>query len=79
MYLLDTNVVIRMRDGDSDLLERLRAVPDMLAISVVTAIELEGGLHFDREDLGIRRKRLHIVMEGIAVLPFEDEAVAAYR
>lgn len=79
MYLLDTNVVIRMRDGDGDLLERLSKVPDMLAVSVVTAIELEGGLHYDREDSDLRRERLGIVMEGIAVLPFEEEEVTAYR
>ena len=47
-------------------------------ISVVTQVELEGGVYAKPEFVAARRASLDILIETLIVLPFEDEALRAY-
>ena len=44
-FLLDTNVAIHLRDGDPVVTQRVAALEGAILISVVTRVELEGGVY----------------------------------
>ncbi len=77
-YLLDTNVVIHLRDGDSDTIERIAALDDAILMSIVTRVELEGGVHRNPTDAPARRVRLDAILSAIPTLAFDDAAADAY-
>lgn len=78
-FLLDTNVVIRLRDGDEDIERRVAALPASAVLSVVTRVELEGGVHQDRSDAIDRRLRLDRILRRMPVLDFGAAEADAYR
>jgi tRNA(fMet)-specific endonuclease VapC len=78
-YLLDTNVVIRLRDGDEEIEERVAALSTSVVLSIVTRIELEGDVHQDRADTLSRRLRLDGILQRLPVLAFGDVDADAYR
>ena len=78
-YLLDTNIVIRLRDGEAAIEERIAALSASAVLSIVTRIELEGGAHRDPADALARRARLDAILEGMPVLAFGDADADAYR
>jgi predicted nucleic acid-binding protein len=78
-YLLDTNVVIRLRDGDEEIEERVAALSTSVVLSIVTRIELEGGVHRDPADALDRRLRLDGILQRMPVLAFEAPDADAYR
>ena len=78
-YLLDTNIVIRLRDGEAAIEERVAALSGSAVLSIVTRIELEGGAHRDPADALARRARLDAILEGMPVLAFGDADADAYR
>lgn len=77
-YLLDTNVAIHLRDGDAAVANRILALDDAIFLSVVTRVELEGGVHRDAADAAVRRARLDLLLAAIPTLAFDDEAADAY-
>ena len=77
-YVLDTNVAIHLRDGDAAIADKVAALDDAILISVVTRVELEGGVHRDAVDATIRRARLDVLLAAIPTLAFDDEAADAY-
>ena len=74
--LLDTAVVIHLRDGDAEIHARLAAVREPVMISSITLVELEGGI--DEPDLPLRRERLRVVLEPMIVLTFGPIEARAY-
>lgn len=79
MHLLDTNVVIHLRDGDEGVRKRVGELGQPLAISIMTRIELEGGLPRRASDLVARRARLDAILSGVPTLPFDDACAGQYR
>ena len=77
-YLLDTNVAIHLRDGDAAIADKVAALDDAILISVVTRVELEGGVHRDAVDAPLRRARLDVLLAAIPTLAFDEEAADAY-
>lgn len=77
-YLLDTNVAIRLRDGDANVANHVLALDDAIFLSVVTRVELEGGVHRDAANAAIRRARLDVLLAAIPTLAFDDDAADAY-
>ncbi|MGB7406702.1 MAG: PIN domain-containing protein [Pacificimonas sp.] len=73
--LLDTNVVIHIRDGDVSITRRFAALDAVPAVSVLTLIELEGGAASDP----LRRARLDALLPAFRVLPLLPEHVDIYR
>ena len=77
-YLIDTNVAIHLRDGDPATMERVAALDGAVLMSVVTRVELEGGVYRYPNDAAVRRARLDMMLVAIPVLAFDDEAAVAY-
>jgi tRNA(fMet)-specific endonuclease VapC len=78
-YLLDTNIVIRLRDGDDEIEERVAALPASAVLSIVTRVELEGGVVRDQADALSRRLRVDSLLQRMPVLSFGDADAEAYR
>jgi len=78
-FLLDTNVAIYLRDADIAITRKIVALGEPLLLSIVTRVQLEGGVYRDPAQAGARRPRLDALLEAIPVLPFDDAAADAYR
>jgi tRNA(fMet)-specific endonuclease VapC len=76
--LIDTNVAIRLRDGDEGAIRRLSALPVQPMISVVTRVELEGGVYRDSAEARLLRERLDLLLEQLTELPFTAAEASAY-
>ncbi len=77
--MLDTNIAIHLRDGNPAVAERLSRLDGAVLMSVVTLVELEGGVYRDPIDAPLRRVRLDAVLSAIPTLAFDDAAADAYR
>ncbi|MSO77573.1 MAG: type II toxin-antitoxin system VapC family toxin [Alphaproteobacteria bacterium] len=77
-FLLDTDVAIHLRDGDAVVIEKVAALDDTILLSIVTRVELEGGVYRDPTHAHIRRARLDAILAAIPTLAFDDAAAAAY-
>ena len=78
-YLLDTNVAIHLRDGSAPVADRIAALDGAILISIVTRVELEGGVHRDLVDTPLRLARLEALLSAIPTLAFDDASADAYR
>jgi tRNA(fMet)-specific endonuclease VapC len=78
-YLLDTNVAIHLRDGDPAVTSQIAALEGAILLSVISRVELEGGVYRDPAQTGIRRPRLDAMLAALPVLAFDDSAADAYR
>jgi tRNA(fMet)-specific endonuclease VapC len=76
--LIDTNIAILLRDREPTTLRRIGAMQGDTLISVVTHVELEGGVYRNPSFAATRRASLDILMETLEVIPFAAEAVQAY-
>jgi tRNA(fMet)-specific endonuclease VapC len=76
--LLDTNVISDFVRGEAGVLKRLRAQPrEAVAISVVTAMEIEYGLRLNPPRARRIEPVLHALLSSIAVLPYAVEDALA--
>jgi tRNA(fMet)-specific endonuclease VapC len=78
-YLLDTNVAIHLRDGDESITSQVAALEGAILLSVVSRVELEGGVYRYPAQAGVRRPRLDAMLAALPVLAFDDSAADAYR
>ena len=78
-FVLDTNVAIHLRHGDPVVAERVGRLDGAVLLSVVTRVELEGGVYRDAIDAPSRRVRLDAVLSAIPTLAFDEAAAGAYR
>jgi tRNA(fMet)-specific endonuclease VapC len=78
-YLLDTNVAIHLRDGDEIVTSRVAALEGAILLSVISRVELEGGVYRDPTQASIRRPRLDAMLAALPVLTFDDTDADAYR
>src|ERR1700681_3631779 len=76
--LLDTDVVIHLRDGDPAVTEKVSALEDAVLLSIVTRVELEGGVYRDPAYREVRRVRLATILAPVPPLAFDDAAADAY-
>ena len=77
-YLLDTNVAIHLRDGDAAVTARVGALDGAVLLSIVTRVELEGGVHRDPAHATVRRARLNAMLAALPTLALDDAAADAY-
>jgi predicted nucleic acid-binding protein len=61
-FLLDTNVAIHLRDGDPVVTQNVAALKGAVLISVVTRVELKGGVYREPAHARIRRARLDAML-----------------
>ncbi|MBI5940473.1 MAG: type II toxin-antitoxin system VapC family toxin [Caulobacterales bacterium] len=78
-WLLDTSVAIIIRDADPRYRARIDALGGDVAISVITRVELEGGVYREPENTAFRRARLNLFLRNVEVLPFEGVSADAYQ
>ena len=76
--IIDTNVAIHLRDQDPVILARAAKLATEPALSIVSIIELEGGVDRDRTALGKRRRLLDEMIESMIILPFGEKEAAHY-
>ena len=77
-FLIDTNVAIHLRDGDAAIAARVGALQGAVLMSIITRVELEGGVHREPAHAPIRRARLDVLLRAIPTLAFDDLAAATY-
>ena len=68
-----------MRDGDPVVMARLGALEGAVMLSIVTRVELEGGVYRESAEIGVRRARLDAILGVLPVLAFDEQAADAYR
>lgn len=78
-FLLDTNILIHLRDGDPEISEKVSALDGAILMSIVSRVELEGGVYRDPSHAGLRRPRLDLMLQALPILAFDDAAADAYR
>lgn len=77
-FVLDTNVAIHLRDGDVAVTDRVAALDGAVLISVITRVELEGGVYREPAQAAVRRARLDVMLAAIPTLDFDAAAADAY-
>jgi predicted nucleic acid-binding protein len=77
-FLLDTDVAIHLRDGDPETTDKVAALDDVVLISIVTRVELEGGVYRESAYSQIRRARLDAILAAVPAIAFDDAAAEAY-
>jgi tRNA(fMet)-specific endonuclease VapC len=78
-FLLDTNILIHLRDGDPAITGKVAGLEGAILMSIVSRVELEGGVYRDPAQAGLRRPRLDAMLQALPVLAFDDAAADAYR
>lgn len=78
-WLLDTNIAIHLRDGDSLVEERVAELDGSLLLSIVSRVELEGGVYQVASEVVQRRHRLDLLLSAVTVLDFDQASADAYR
>lgn len=78
-FLIDTNVAIYLRDGNLSIIARLDRLSERPAISILTQIELEGGVYSRTELTERRRAAVDRILADIKVHDFNAAAASAYR
>lgn len=76
-FLLDTDVAIHLRDGDPSIMRKVAALQGAVLISIVTRVELEGGVYRDPPNAALRRARLDAMLAAIPAIAFDDASAAA--
>lgn len=77
-FLLDTDIAIHLRDGDPAVMDKVAALEDAVLMSIVTRVELEGGVYREPAHASIRRARLDAILAAVPTLAFDDVAAEAY-
>ncbi len=79
VYLLDTNVLIHFRDGDAEVVAKVGALDGAILMSIVSRVELEGGVYRDPALINVRRARLAALLMSVPALSFDEAEADACR
>jgi tRNA(fMet)-specific endonuclease VapC len=77
-HFIDTNVAIHLRDGDRYVRSQLDSLGDEILLSIISRVELEGGVYQDPTQTAARRARLDLMLTSMPVVPFDGDDAAAY-
>jgi predicted nucleic acid-binding protein len=78
-HLLDTNIAIHLRDRDPAITGRVAGLEPPIVLSILSRVELEGGVYSDPSQSASRRLRLDVVLDTVGVLPFDEADADVYR
>ena len=76
---LDTNVAIGLRDGEVDIIAQVGGLQGPILLSIVSRVELEGGVYRETAAVPMRRVRLDRLLSALPVLDFDARAADTYR
>ena len=77
-FLLDTSIAIYLREGLPDIVSRVVALPQKPFLSVVSRVELEGGVYAKAEEQEERRIAVDAMLRLLPVLDFDFEMSEVY-
>ncbi len=77
-YLVDTNIYIYARDGRYAVREKFVEHTGNILLSAVSLAELQRGLDAREPDAHLRAQRHGLLIERVAVVPFDAAAARAY-
>lgn len=77
-FLLDTDLAIHLRDGDPLVSQRVAELHGAVLFSIVTRVELEGGVYREPAYASVRRARLDTMLSAIPTLAFDELAAEIY-
>jgi tRNA(fMet)-specific endonuclease VapC len=78
MWLLDTNVAIHLRDGNEAVERKVATLQGELFLSVISFVELQGGLYRDLTQTERMRARLDAIIESVTILTFRADEAERY-
>jgi tRNA(fMet)-specific endonuclease VapC len=78
VIILDTNVLIEIRERNEVYLTKLEEVDDTPMMSVISRVELEGGVFRVPSDALARRMALDRLLAFIPTIDFGDDAAKGY-
>ncbi len=78
MFLIDTNIAIYLRDGHPEVTRQVGRLSSLPAISLMTRVELEGGIHRDPQFAIARRAAMDALIGLFEVKPLDDVIVTTY-
>lgn len=78
MFMLDTSVLIPLRDKDPLVSGQVRLLEGPLLMSVISQVELEGGVYRNPALAGVRRARLDAMLDAIPVLALSGQEAQTY-
>lgn len=76
--IIDTNIAILLRDGQERISERIAALPEAPLLSIVSRVELEGGVYRDPAEAALLRDRVDIMLNFVEELSFGASQAIAY-
>ena len=68
-----------MREGDVRIIRRSGEITGTALLSILTVVELEGGISAAPEGAKVRRSKLDEIYETVEILPFEWSSATVYR
>jgi tRNA(fMet)-specific endonuclease VapC len=77
-YLLDTNIAIYLREGFPGIVRRVEELRDKPFLSVVSRVELEGGVYAKVEEQEKRRIAVDAMLRLLPMLDFDFEMSEVY-
>jgi tRNA(fMet)-specific endonuclease VapC len=77
-FLLDTDVAIHLRDADVTIVDKVAALDDAVVMSIITRVELEGGVYREPVHAPLRRARLDAILAAVPTIAFDDAAADVY-
>lgn len=77
--LFDTSVAIALREGQANVLARAAELDQIPLLSIISVVELEGGVQFALEGVSARRAALDRILATFDILAFEQPEAIAYR
>jgi tRNA(fMet)-specific endonuclease VapC len=77
-FLLDTSVVIDLRDSRGDTVTKATALPTRPSISAISKVELEGGVYADPNFTQARRQALDALLRRLPVIDFDSAMATEY-
>jgi predicted nucleic acid-binding protein len=77
--LIDTSVAVALREGEAAILARAELLQSPALLSILSVVELEGGVSTAPEGAAVRRAILDEMYGTLDILPFFEREAAAYR
>lgn len=78
MWLLDTNAAIHLRDGNEAVERKVATLQGELFLSIISFVELQGGLYRDLTQTERMRARLDAIIESVTILTFRADEAERY-
>jgi predicted nucleic acid-binding protein len=77
--LIDTSVAVALREGLEPALERAEQLDSIALLSILSVVELEGGVPLAAEGAAIRRQTLDELYATLEILDFGRREANTYR